>query len=82
MGKAPIGVAEIGKKYNKLVVAFSGCVTEDAYLCNTAGIDAFFPILRGVVTLQEAMNKENAEKNMIATTEQAFRLIRACKNDI
>lgn len=79
MGKAPIGVAEIAKKFNKLVVAFSGCVTEDAYLCNAAGIDAFFPILRGVVPLQEAMNKENAEKNMIATTEQAFRLIRACQ---
>ncbi len=82
MGKAPIGVAEIAKKYNKLVVAFSGCVTEDAYLCNAAGIDAFFPILRGVVTLEEAMDKDNAEKNMIATTEQAFRLIRACKNYI
>ena len=63
-----------------MVVAFSGCVTEDAYLCNAAGIDAFFPILRGVVPLQEAMNKETAEKNMIAATEQTFRLIRACKN--
>ena len=80
MGKAPIGVAKIAKKYNKMVVAFSGCVTEDAYLCNAAGIDAFFPILRGVVPLQEAMNKETAEKNMIAATEQTFRLIRACKN--
>ena len=80
MGKAPIGVAKIAKKYNKMVVAFSGCVTEDAYLCNAAGIDAFFPILRGVVPFQEAMNKETAEKNMIAATEQTFRLIRACKN--
>ena len=80
MGKAPIGVAKIAKKYNKMVVAFSGCVTEDAYLCNAAGIDAFFPILRGVVPLQEAMNRETAEKNMIAATEQTFRLIRACKN--
>ena len=80
MGKAPIGVAKIAKKYNKMVVAFSGCVTEDAYLCNAAGIDAFFPILRGVVPLQEAMNKETAEKNMIAATVQTFRLIRACKN--
>jgi len=79
MGKAPIGVANIAKKYDKLVVAFSGCVTEDAVACNGGGIDAFFPILRGVVTLQEAMSKEVAEKNMIATVEQTFRLILACQ---
>ena len=44
MGKAPIGVATIAKKYGKKVLAFSGCVTEDAVLCNEHGIDAFFPI--------------------------------------
>lgn len=77
MGKAPTGVAKIAKKYKKPVLAFAGCVTEDARTCNDGGIDAYFPILRGVVTLQEAMNRENAEKNMIATVEQAFRLI-AC----
>lgn len=76
MGKAPIGVANIAKKYGKLVLAFSGCVTEDAIACNVGGIDAFFPILRGVVTLEEAMKHDIAEKNMIATVEQVFRLIR------
>ena len=75
-GKAPIGVAEIAKKYNKTVIAFSGCVTEDAVICNQYGIDAFFPILRNVQTLQEAMNSENAEKNMLFTVEQVFRLIK------
>lgn len=74
-GKAPIGVAEIAKKYGKKVIAFSGSVTEDAVVCNEHGIDAFFPILRGVVTLEEAMNAENARENMIATVEQVFRLI-------
>ena len=76
MGKAPIGVAAIAKKYNKKVIAFSGCVTEDAIACNEHGIDAFFPILRGVVSLSEAMDTKNAAKNMAATVEQAFRLIR------
>ena len=76
MGKAPIGVAGIAKKYDKKVIAFAGCVTEDAIACNEHGIDAFFPILREVVLLSEAMNKENAEKNMIAATEQVFRLIK------
>ena len=76
MGKAPIGVAVIAKKYDKKVIAFSGCVTEDAIACNEHGIDAFFPILRGVVSLSEAMDTKNATKNMTATVEQAFRLIR------
>ena len=75
MGKAPIGVANIAKKYGKPVLAFSGCVTEDARACNGGGIDAYFPILRGVVSLQEAMDHDNAEKNMIATVEQVFRLV-------
>ena len=79
MGKAPIGVAGIAKEHGKLVIAFSGCVTEDAVLCNAAGIDAFFPILRGVTTLEEAMNSENAGKNMAAAAEQVFRLIYACR---
>ena len=79
MGKAPIGVAQIAKKYDKTVIAFSGCVTEDATLCNDAGIDAYFPILRSVVTLEEAMSREMAEKNMIATAEQVFRLIKIYK---
>ena len=77
MGKAPIGVANIAKKYGKKVLAFSGCVTEDAVLCNEHGIDAFFPILRGVVTLEDAMNSENARRNMIAAVEQVFHLIKA-----
>lgn len=82
MGKAPIGVAGIAKKYDKKVIAFAGCVTEDAIACNEHGIDAFFPILREVVLLSEAMNKENAEKNMTAATEQVFRLIRCIGEQI
>lgn len=76
-GKAPIGVAGIAKKHDKTVLAFSGAVTEDAVACNDHGIDAFFPILRKVCTLQEAMDSENARANMIATVEQVFRLINA-----
>ena len=75
MGKAPIGVANIAKKSGKTVIAFSGCVTEDAVLCNEHGIDAFFPILRTVTTLNDAMDSENARKNMVSTVEQVFRMI-------
>ena len=76
MGKAPIGVAETAKKFGKLVLGFAGCVTEDAVACNEAGIDAFFPILRGVVTLEEAMAAESAKRNMSATVEQVFRALK------
>ena len=75
MGKAPIGVAKLAKKYNKPVLAFSGCVTDDAVNCNAHGIDAFFPIVRTPCTLQEAMDCDNAYKNLSDTVEQAFRLV-------
>ena len=75
MGKAPVGVARLAKQYAAKVVAFAGAVTEGAVACNDAGIDAFFPIIRGITTLEEAMNKENAHKNMAAATEQVFRLL-------
>lgn len=77
-GKAPIGVAKLAKKYGKQVIAFSGCVADDAVVCNEHGIDAFFPILRGVVSLGEAMKEETACNNMTAAVEQVFRLIRCC----
>ena len=75
MGKAPVGVARLAKKHGAKVIAFAGAVTKDAASCNDAGIDAFFPIVRGVTTLEEAMNPENARENMIATVEQVFRLL-------
>ena len=75
MGKAPIGVAKIAKKYGKPVLAFAGSVTADAKECNAHGIDAFFPILRRVSTLEEALSKKNAAENMRDTAEQVMRLI-------
>lgn len=75
LGKAPIGVAALAKKYQKKVIAFSGCVTEDACVCNDHGIDAYFPIVRGVTTLDAALNVENAYKNLVSTACQVFRLI-------
>lgn len=76
MGKAPVGVARLAKKYGKPVIAFSGCVTPEAAECNKQGIDAFFPILRSPVTLEEAMRPENAKANMADAVEQVFRLWR------
>ena len=80
MGKAPIGVAKLAKKHGKKVIAFSGAVTRDAVKCNEAGIDAFFPIVRGAVALSDAMKPENARQNMIDTAEQVFHLIKTFQN--
>ena len=76
MGKAPGGVAEKAKKHGKPVLAFSGAVTRDAVYCNEKGIDAFFPIVRGVTTLEKAMEKETAYGNMADSAEQVFRVIK------
>lgn len=73
MGKVPVGVARLAKRYGIKVLAFAGSVTKDAAECNSAGIDAFFPIVRGVTTLEEAMDPENAKENMVLCVEQVFR---------
>ena len=75
MGKAPVGVARLAKKYHAKVIAFAGSVTKEASACNKEGIDAFFPILRSVCTLEEAMDPANARANLTATVEQVFRLL-------
>ena len=56
---------------NAVLAAF-----KDAASCNEAGIDAFFPILRQVTTLEEAMDPQTAQKNMESAVEQVFRVIR------
>ena len=80
MGKAPIGVAQLAKKHAKPVIAFSGCVTPEARLCNEHGIDAYFPILRQVTTLSQALEPQNAQQNMTDTVEQVFRLLKFAPN--
>ena len=79
MGKAPIGVAKTAKKHGKPVLAFSGCVTDDARALNECGIDAYFPILKAPCSLEAAMNVANAKKNLSDTVEQAFRIIMTFK---
>ena len=77
MGKAPIGVATLAKKYGKPVIALAGGVSEDAVAAHEYGIDAIFPIVRGPIALAEAMREDIAKKNISATAEQIFRLINA-----
>lgn len=73
-GKLPVGVAQTAKKYKKTVIAFAGSAGEDAGACNACGIDAIFPIVREIMPLKTAMQTEVAEKNLMLTAEQVFRL--------
>ena len=76
MGKAPIGVAKLAKKHGKRVLAFSGILGDGVEAVNAAGIDAYFPILRKLVTLEEALDVKNASANLTATVEQVFRVLK------
>ena len=76
MGKVPVGIAEIAKKYGLPMIAFCGCVGNGAVICNQHGIDAFFSILRAITSAEDAMNPDIAKKNLADTAEQVFRLYR------
>jgi glycerate kinase len=75
MGKAPMGVATMAKKYGAPVIAFAGSVTDGAEDSEKTGITAFFPVLREICTLEKAMQTEYAKKNVMKTAEQVFKLI-------
>lgn len=77
MGKAPVGVAQLAKRYHKPVVALAGCVTSDATTCHVQGIDAFFPVLPGPCSLEQAMEPDTTRANLAATAQQVFRLFQA-----
>ncbi|MCC0706426.1 glycerate kinase [Clostridioides sp. ES-S-0190-01] len=80
MGKAPIGVAKMAKKYGAKVIGLAGATTEDAVKCNEEGIDAYFSIVNRAMTIEEAMDKETASNNMTVTTVQIFNLIKVLKS--
>ena len=76
IGKVPVGIAGIAKKYGLPVIALCGCVGDGAEICNQHGIDAYFPILRSITSAEDAMNPDIAKKNLADTAEQVFRLFR------
>jgi len=81
MGKAPMGIARLAKKYGKPVIALAGSVLDSAAACNEVGIDCFFSVLHTPITLQEAMQKQTALKNMEMTARQTFNLVRTLREE-
>ena len=77
MGKAPAGVAQLAKNVNPSIktIAVCGCAAPDADVVNKAGIDAYFPILHQVMSLDEAMDKAVADRNLYQTLVQVMRLL-------
>lgn len=73
-GKAPAGVAKLAKSVNPKikVVAIGGGVKE---IAGATEIDAVFSILREPMTLETAIKKSVAEKNISVTVEQIVKLI-------
>lgn len=70
-GKAPIGIAQIAKKYQKPVIAIVGsrsCDLKDVY---EKGISLIIPLVLGPISLEEAMKK--VQKHAVLAGESAAR---------
>lgn len=74
MGKAPSGILQAARKQNIPVIAIGGSIEETKVL-NRQGFLAVFSIQSGITTLQEAMKKEIAMKNIECTVTQFLRII-------
>ncbi|WP_432205225.1 glycerate kinase family protein (plasmid) [Cetobacterium somerae] len=79
MGKAPVGVAKIAKKFHIPVIALAGGLTDEAVQTHEKGIDSFFSIINYPIALEDAMKKEVAYKFVKANSEEIFRLIKVCE---
>ncbi len=75
MGKAPIGVAKLAKKYNKKVIGLCGMIGDNINLVNNEGIDAIFSIQTKANTINEAIKKDITMKNLEIVSEQIIRLL-------
>ncbi|WP_439328495.1 glycerate kinase [Lonepinella sp. BR2357] len=73
-GKTPIGVARTAKQFNKPVIAIVGSLREDYPVVYEQGIDAVFPIIRQVDSLENTLN--SGRENLISTAENVARLWR------
>ena len=79
MGKAPIELARIARKYDKKVIFLAGSII-DKELCNLSDedkkvVDVSFSIQRELLTLENAMDKTVAKSNIERTIEQIFRVL-------
>ena len=79
MGKAPIEIARVAKKYNKKVIFLAGNILDDE-LCELNEdekklIDASFSIQRKFISLNMAMDKKVSKENLENTIVQIFNIL-------
>lgn len=77
-GKTPIGVAQCAKQFNKPVIAIVGSLKEDYPLIYQYGIDAVFPTIQQVESLDLVL--QNAERNISSCAENIARLFKLATN--
>lgn len=79
MGKAPIELARIAKKYDKKVIFLAGSIIDKELLNLSAEdkkiVDVSFSIQREFLPLEIAMDKTVAKSNLEETIEQIFRVL-------
>ncbi|OZN26007.1 glycerate kinase [Actinobacillus seminis] len=71
-GKTPVGVALAAKAANKPVIAIVGCLREDYEVVYDKGIDAVFPIIRQLDSLESTL--KNGRENLISSAQNVARL--------
>lgn len=64
MGKGPIHIAQLGKEHGKKVIAFAGCIGQNAEACLKEGVTAYYGILPEGMTKEAGMVKETAYRNL------------------
>lgn len=77
-GKTPYGVAKIAKELGIPVIAVAGHVGSDIHILYEYGFHAFFSIMQGVTTLEDAL--ANAAYNIEMTCEAIGRTIKLTQN--
>lgn len=74
-GKVPVGVANVAKRYNKLVIGIAGSLTPDVGIVHDHGIDAVFSVIYTICTLEDAL--KNAKENVRMTARNVAATLNA-----
>lgn len=72
-GKAPVGVARRSKRYGKPVAAVVGGRADNLDAVYEQGVDLVLPICRKPMTLDQALNPQEATTNLICAGEAVAR---------
>ncbi|XWY19346.1 glycerate kinase [Bisgaard Taxon 45] len=77
-GKTPSGVAKVAKQFQKPVIAIVGSLREDYEVVYPVGIDAVFPIIRQVNSLEATL--ACGRENLISAAQNIARLYLIAKH--